>query len=208
MRNAELFIRNIESFGQSISDFDFSVGASDAQIDKVEKLIKRTFPHDFKLFLKKINGQKSDKLLFLPDEALLFSCEEIINEYKLFSDYFEDSIEFYNQYQDNGKIRRTVYSESRVPFAGRDGYYLFLDFDPGPNGKIGQIIFLINECDLIVLAESFTDFIKSYNEHLKNKTLEIRKISNGKYSNYRLTNNSDYLNGQEFAKLFGQLKET
>jgi cell wall assembly regulator SMI1 len=204
MTNTELFIKNIEGFGHSLSGFDFSEGASDEQIDEVEKLIKRTLPDDFKLFLKNINGQHSDKLYLLPDQALLFSCEEIISEYKGLTDFFEDTIEFYNKYQYNDKIRCSVWSESRVPIAGRDGYYLFLDFDPGPNGTIGQVIFLINECDLVVLASSFKNFLNSYNDHIKNKTLQIREISNGQDSNYRLTNDSDYLNGQEFAKLFGQ----
>jgi cell wall assembly regulator SMI1 len=140
MTNTELFIKNIEGFGHSLSDFDFSEGASEEQIDEVEKLIKRTLPDDFKMFLKNINGQHSDKLFLLPDQALLFSCEEIITEYKGLTDFFEDTIEFYNKYQYNDKIRCTIWSESRVPFAGRDGYYLFLDFDPGPNLLCGHKI--------------------------------------------------------------------
>jgi cell wall assembly regulator SMI1 len=204
MTNIELFIRNIESFGHSLSDLDFSEGASDEQLNEVEKLIKRALPDDFKLFLKNINGQHSDKLYFLPDQALLFSCEEIITEYNGQTEYFEDTIEFYNDYQCKDKIRCTVWSESRVPIGGRDGYYLFLDFDPGPNGTIGQVIFLINECDFVLLAPSFKDFLNKYNELMENKTFQIREIIKEKDLNYRLTNHLDYLNGQEFAKLFGQ----
>ena len=204
MTNMELFIRNIEGFGHSLSDLGFSEGASDEQIDEVEKLIKQTLPDDFKLFLKNINGQLSDKLYFLPDQALLFSCEEIITEYNGQSKYFEDTLEFYNKYQYKDKIRCTVWSESRVPIAGRDGYYLFLDFDPGPNGRIGQVIFLINECDFVVIAPGFKDFLNTYNELMKTKTLQIQRILHGQESNYRLTNQYDFLNGQDFANLFGQ----
>jgi cell wall assembly regulator SMI1 len=204
MTSTELFIRNIEGFGHSLSDLGFLEGASDEQIDEVEKLIKQTLPDDFKLFLKNINGQLSDKLYFLPDQALLFSCEEIITEYNGQSEYFEDTLEFYNKYQYKDKIRCTVWSESRVPIAGRDGYYLFLDFDPGPNGRIGQVIFLINECDFVVIAPGFKDFLNTYNELMKSKTLQIRRILHGQESNYRLTNQNDFLNGQDFANLFGQ----
>jgi cell wall assembly regulator SMI1 len=204
MSNTEIFISNIEDFGQSLSELGFSEGASGEQIGEVEKLINRPLPDEFKSFLKKINGQHSDSFYFLPDQALLFSCEEIISEYTGQIEYFEDTIEFYNEYQYNDKIRCTVWAEYRIPIAGRDGYYLFLDFDPGPKGTKGQVIFLINESDFVVLAPSFEDFLDIYNEHMKTKTLQIRKISAGQYSHYRLTNHSDFLNGQEFAKLFGQ----
>lgn len=202
MNNIELFIRNIESFGQSLSELGFSKGASEEQIKEVEKIIKRSLPEDFKLFLKEINGQKSDKLYLLPDEALLFSCDEIISEYKEQSDFFEDSIEFYNEFQDLDKIRCTFLSESRIPIAGRDGYFLFLDFDPVPNGTIGQVIFLINECDFVVLASNFNDFLYKYNDLMKNNILQIKEISNGQNNKYRLTNQSDFLNGIDFAKVF------
>jgi cell wall assembly regulator SMI1 len=81
---------------------------------------------------------------------------------------------------------------------------LFLDFDPGPNGRIGQVIFLINECDFVVIAPGFKDFLNTYNELMKSKTLQIRRILHGQESNYRLTNQNDFLNGQDFANLFGQ----
>jgi cell wall assembly regulator SMI1 len=204
MSNIEQFIKNIESFGNSLSDLGFQQGAKSDQINEVERVIKRKLPLAFQMFLKRINGQYSDKFYFLPDEALLFSCEEIIAEYNLQMEYFEDTIEFYNVYQFNDKIRRTVWSESRIPIAGRDGYYLFLDFDPGPNGSVGQIIFLINECDFVVLATDFSNFIDLYNELIITRTLQIRKIENGKYVAYRLTTDSDFLDGQDFKKLFGQ----
>lgn len=204
MTSTELFIKNIESFGYSVSELGFSPGASQEQISEVENLIQHTLPYDYKCILQNINGQHSDKFYFLPDEALLFSCEEIINAYKGQIEYFDDGIEFYDKYQFNNKIRSNIWSASRVPIAGRDGYYLSLDFDPGPNGTIGQVIFLINECDFVVLAPGFKDFLNKYNELINNKTLQIREILTGKHSHYRLTNDSDFLNGQAFAKLFGQ----
>ncbi len=204
MTNTELFIKNIESFGLSLWDLGFLEGAPDKQMNEVESVIKRPLPDDFRLFLKNINGQLSDNFYFLPDQALLFSCDEIVAEYKDQMHFFADTSEFYNIYQFNDKIRCTVWSESRVPIAGRDDYYLFLDFDPGPNGTEGQVIFLINECEFVVLAPDFSGFIALYNNLIMNRTLQIRKITNGQDVNYRLTTDVDFLNGQDFARLFGQ----
>lgn len=47
------------------------------------------------------------------------------------------------------------------------------DNDPGPNGKIGQIIYLINECDFIVLADSFREFIDLYIDRNAKRTFRI-----------------------------------
>ncbi|MFN6086866.1 MAG: SMI1/KNR4 family protein, partial [Fluviicola sp.] len=168
------------------------------QIEVLEKVIKRQLPESFKIFLKIINGQKNDNFYFLPDQSLLFSSDEIINEYKAQSECFEDCLEFYNDFQCVEKVRCTVFSETRIPIAGRDGYYLFLDFDPGPNGSVGQIIYLVNECDFVVLAPSFDKFIDNYNFLILNNDFKIQNFGNY----YRLTNESNFLDGLDFENLF------
>jgi len=204
MTNVEQFINNISGFGQTFSDLGLIEGATNKQIDAIEKVVKRQLPETFREFLQKINGQRNDNFYFLPDQALLLSCEEIIIEYVEQSEFFEDTIEFYNDYQFDDKIRCTVWSETRVPIAGRDGYFLFIDFDPAPNGTYGQIIFLIDECGFVVLSPNFDDFLDNYNRLIMQKVLQIRRFDNefGKY--YRLTTELDFLDGLAFAKLFGQ----
>lgn len=198
------FFKNIENFGHTLADLGFSDGATKEQIIELEDALNRTLPDEFKQFIKKVNGQVSGNFYFLPDQALLFSTQDIINEYKSLLEYVDDTIEFYDEYQFKDKVRCSVWSESRIPIAGNDGYYLFLDYDPGPKGNIGQVIFLINECEYVVLSPTFKDFIVNYNKLIISKTLKIRKIVEGQYSYFRLTNNKDFLDGNDFVELFGQ----
>jgi cell wall assembly regulator SMI1 len=198
------FFRNIEDFGHNLADLGFSDGATKEQIIELENELNRTLPDEFKQFIKRVNGQVSDKFYFLPDQALLFSTQDIISEYKSLLEYVDDTIEFYDEYQFKDKVRCPVWSESRIPIAGNDGYYLFLDYDPGPNGNIGQVIFLTNECDYVVLSPTFKDFIDNYNKLILNQTLKIKEIVEGQYSHFRLTNDKDFLDGNDFVELFGQ----
>ena len=204
MTNVEQFINNLKDFGHSFSDLGLSKGATIEQIDRIEKTIKRQLPESFKTFLQHIDGQSNDNFYFLPDQALLLSCEEIIDEYEGQSEFFEENIDFYNDCQCENKIRCPVWSESKVPIAGRDGYYLFIDFDPAPNGTYGQIIFLVNECDSVVLSPNFSDFIDNYNYLIIEKVLKVKHFDNEYGKFYRLTTDSDFLDGIDFAKLFGQ----
>jgi cell wall assembly regulator SMI1 len=34
-----------------------------------------------------------------------------------------------------------------------------IDNDPGPSGKVGQVIYLVNECDFEVIADSSTELL-------------------------------------------------
>lgn len=198
MQTIDKFITNLKNFNLDFKNLGIKSGASNEQIDSLEIQIKQRLPESYKYFLGKINGQKNDNFYFLPDQSLLLSIEEIIIEYKAQSEYFEDSLEFYNDFQCADKVRCTVFSETRIPIAGRDGYYLFLDFDPGPKGAIGQIIYLINECDFVVLAQSFHEFIENYNRLISNNDFKIHHFGNF----YRLTNESRFLDGLDFEKLF------
>ena len=198
MQAINKFITNLKNFNLDFNELGLKSGASNEQIEALEKVIKRQLPDSFKFFLEIINGQRNDNFYFLPDQSLLFSCEEIIIEYIAQSECFEDCLEFYNDFQCVDKVRCTVFSETRIPIAGRDGYYLFLDFDPGPKGTVGQIIYLINECDFVVLAQSFDKFIDNYNFLISSNDFKIQHFENY----YRLTNESNFLDGLDFENLF------
>jgi cell wall assembly regulator SMI1 len=202
-KEIENFIELIEKSGYSIEKLGFSKGADESQISKIESVIKQTLPEDFKLFLSYINGQRNENFFFLPEQVKLLSCKEIISGWKEEDEYAEDSDEFYNDFQNDDKIRGSVFLKSRIPIAAQeDGGKIYIDNDPGPKGKVGQIIFLVDECDFIVLADSFREFISNYNKAMDNGILKFENEEEGYSNKYRLKSDAEYMDGEEFVAIF------
>jgi len=69
-----------------------------------------------------------------------------------------------NEYfDDGGRVRAVHYSDGWIPFAeDGGGCLLCVDFDPGPNGKIGQIVqWEIRGGGAFVRAESLRAFLRA-----------------------------------------------
>ncbi len=197
----EKFISMIQSFGHSMAELGFSEGASEKEIKQIETKTKQVLSDDFKLFLTYFNGQKNDDFYFLPDQVKLLSASEIIDEWTINLDYVND--EFYNEFQDNDRIRDTICSITRIPIALQEGFgVLCIDNDPGPKGKVGQLIFLVDECNFIVLADSFSHLIDLYIENIENGILKIVGEDEGCPNKYRLRSDNYDIDGESFAAIF------
>ncbi len=197
------FIDLIQSNGHTLDELGFSTGASETEIETIETETGQTLPDELKQFLSTINGQNNEDFYFLPDQVRLFSCEEIIDEWKQEQEYADDSTEFYDQYQNDDKIRCTIYHKSRVPFAGQEGFGIVcIDNDPGPKGKKGQIIYLIDECDFIVLADSFNELINLYIDRMQKGILKFQNEKEGYPNKYRLKSNAKEMDGLAFGEIF------
>jgi len=196
------FIKIIQENGYSFSELGFSEGASKEEIYNIEKITGQIIPNDFKLFLSKINGQFNENFYFLPDQVKLLSCQEIIDEWTQEQDFAADTAEFYDEFQFDDKIRCTIYHSTRIPFAMQEGFgILFIDNAPAPNGKIGQIIYLINECDFVVLADSFYEFIEKYIENMQNGILKFEDEKEGFPNKYRLKSETEIMDGFAFLEI-------
>lgn len=188
----EIFIDLIQLSGYSLSELGFSPGASNEEIKAIETVTGQVIPDELKLFLSYINGQNTVDFYFLPDQVRLFSCQEIIDEWNEEQVYAPDTEEFYNQFHYEDKIRNTIYHSTRVPFASQEGFGIVcIDNDPGPRGKAGQIIYLINECDFIVLADSFKEFISFYIECMRKGILKFENEKEDYPNKFRLKSDSE-----------------
>lgn len=165
-----------------------SPGLEKEVLDKLKNHIPKEASNQLVSLLSRIDGQNDFTFLFLPDQVVLYSMNDIIEEYLQQQKYMDDDAdEFYNEYQDDERVRSLIFHPSRIPIAWQEGLgYISVDLDPGPNGRIGQLIYNINECDFIVLANSIDDLFTKINECIESKQLHFVKEKEGFPNKYRL----------------------
>jgi cell wall assembly regulator SMI1 len=174
------FADYITSFGHSLEELGFRKGAKEEDIDRLEKTIELELPADYKQLLKLVNGQVLEdidvKFWWLPDAIQFLSVDEVIESWKSWRQFDDDDeSNYYDEYQDEDRIRLVIYNKKRIPVATNGGIDLFLDFIPAPKGAVGQLITNINECDYIVLANNFTELLENYNLLIKRNILKFKE---------------------------------
>ena len=159
--------------------------ALQSEIDELEGLIEVKLPvgvRDLYLFA---NGQNSHASTGLWYGFPMLSLEEIANDWQcwneLFSeDYMQEFIwsDEHSSYKD-GFVKPMYANPKWIPLANDSGGNNFgLDFDPGPNGQIGQVInFGRDEFVKYVLANSFEEFLKWYADQLESGNYRISSES-------------------------------
>ena len=201
----------IHSKGFSLEEMGFNQGASMAEIAIIEELTSQEIPSDLKELLSIINGQHTERFHFLPDEVVLLSCEEIITEWQSWQEFNIDYPEYdlpesYTEYQDNDRIRGSLYAETRIPFALQEGYgFLAIDNDPAPNGTKGQVIYLRNECDFVVLSTSVKSFFKQLNDAIAKNILTFAKEKEGYTNEYTLLYNNQSIDADNLREAFSKI---
>lgn len=151
--------------------------------------------------LKSINGQSNSNLIFLPEGTLLASAEKITVEYKKQLQYIEEGWEeLYEEFECEGRVRAVLFHSGRIPFAWEEGLgYLYVDMIPGPEGKMGQIIYNVNEVDFIVLAESLEELFSKLIEKIEKQQFKFN--SNGKQ--FRIVDKHDQpMNTDRYLEIF------
>jgi cell wall assembly regulator SMI1 len=159
-----------------LSSLPFNEGCSDAEIKEAEKVLKLSLPEDYRAFLKRSNGQSDPYLLtFPPDQIVFLSIREVTQLWNELNEYRDH--QFMDETQFDDRVRVVLYHPGRIPIAYNEsgGAHLFLDYIPGPKGKEGQLVFNINEADLVVLEDSFDDLLQSYVHLLETGKLVIKK---------------------------------
>jgi len=137
----------------------------------------------------------------LPEQVKLLSCKEIIRLWNYQQEYASD--DYYDEFHDKNRVRGMIEHKTRIPIAEQeDGGFISIDNDPGPKGTKGQIIFLVDECEFIVLADSFKEFISSYIKGMKNNTIIFYKEEEDYCNKYRLGPANKECDGEEFVKIF------
>lgn len=140
-------------------------GATDAQIDRLLEVIPHQLPPELIAALKLNNGgagRHGDNTIFFGSQML--GVDEIIRDYQnwvLISR--EDPQDYADAYTSapHDTIKPMYANSAWVPFgADGAGNNIGIDFDPGPNGRSGQIIsFGADEIEKLKIADSFPEFL-------------------------------------------------
>lgn len=164
-----------------IDDYEEICGATEEEISAFEEKFGISLPEDVKELYRYKNGSKF--LALFPcvidkrDMAFnLMSLEQVEKSKGYFQnkdalltdfpDYFTN--EDIERMKDE-RIKPYLFNKKWIPFAEYcDSCYLMLDFDPGKEGKEGQIICYIHDPDeVIYAAESLTELVENIMEEIE-----------------------------------------
>ncbi|MXO07490.1 SMI1/KNR4 family protein [Flavobacterium sp. HBTb2-11-1] len=146
-------------------------GATDVEIQELEKFVDQKLPASYVKLLKTYNGEKRT-LGFLGGFGYL-SIEGVKREWLFFKNAPDTKPEAINQVR---KITNVLYSTKRIPFAhDGSGNFLCLDFIPNTDGILGQVIYL--PCGdpepISVVSDSFDDFLNLMIRKIQSKKLKL-----------------------------------
>ena len=166
---------------------DLQTGASPSELYGLETVWNVKFDSTFKSLYTTANGQKLKTntgffygLEFLPIDRMTSFW---LNQMSLIRENARNEInmdEFEKSFQ-KGKIREVYASEKWIPFAyDWGGNFLGLDFAPGPEGKMGQVInFGRDENVKFVVADDFDAFLQWYADQLDGGNFQINNEDDG-----------------------------
>ncbi|MCU0654897.1 MAG: SMI1/KNR4 family protein [Polyangiaceae bacterium] len=142
----------------------FNPPAKVKRLTAVEARTGLRFPEELRAMYLQHDGAS---VRWLPNGMWLRTLNEVEQDWldfgRLHDELAEDGEAFDEDISSDGKHFTNVYDRARLPIATRqDGPEMYLDFRPGPQGSSGQVLYLINECDYIVVATSFSEFIQQY----------------------------------------------
>lgn len=157
-------------------------GASQEEIEELETILEQKLPTDLRELLTYANGQapefQDSGLQWIPETALL-STQEIAQIWLQGKEWYTYDDDSFNSYDDNDRIRRTLWHNNRIPVWGRlspdtvaEG---IIDGVPGPNGTPGQLIMSVSESEFEVIGTSLAGFFEKYAKLIKEGQLVIRQ---------------------------------
>jgi len=163
---------------------DLNIGCETGDLEELEKEFGVQLPRSFSDFYTIHNGQKAVNYIGMFYGASLLPTSKILEQWRMWASIIDDygpeqmGIDF-DQYQASlmpDKVKPMYANKKWMPFAVIwDSNYLGLDFDPGPAGKVGQVInFGREEEQKAVLADSFKKFIEGYISELERGEALVR----------------------------------
>ncbi|MEZ0611683.1 SMI1/KNR4 family protein [Fibrella sp. WM1] len=132
-------------------------GCSPEQIMRLEQELGVELPESYKQLLSWHDGEKQIKILL---GHSFISASEVLSIFKRFLET-RAGIRDLKIYQPE-LILPFYFNKKRVPFAhDHSGQYMCIDYEPGKEGRVGQIIYLpLGEPEPIsVVANSFDDYL-------------------------------------------------
>lgn len=154
----------------------FRDGAQPSEILKFESETEIKLPDDVACYFELVNGQHYvNGLLAAFFNIWMLGLDEIRTSFKMELDFIHDNFECFDQGAIPKDAVRTTYCDNQIFLAlanDNAGNSMGVDLNPGPNGKIGQVVMwgndiLLDEWPMIVLFDSWLDFLKHFLNDLK-----------------------------------------
>ena len=164
-----------------IDDYVEICGATDEEIKNFEEKFGISLPEDVKELYRYKNGSKFFSILpcvidkrdmafnLMSLQAMEKSKGYFQNRDALLTDFPEYFTDEDIERMKDERIKPYLFNKKWFPFAEYcDSCYLMLDFDPGKEGKEGQIICYIHDPDeVIYAAESLTELVDGIIEEIE-----------------------------------------
>lgn len=144
---------------------DLNEGATSAELAHLEQHIGQSLPQELHAFLSEHNGQKRSAKLGIYVGRELLSTESICQQWDTWRSIDEpamndDCADFMSS-EPPGAVKPMYTNRCWIPLThDYGGNHIGLDFDPGPNGVVGQVIaYGRDEDEKRLLANSFKEFL-------------------------------------------------
>ena len=164
-----------------IDDYEEICGATDEDIKNFEEKFGISLPEDVKELYRYKNGSKFFALFpcIIGERDMAFNLMSL-EQVEKSKGYFQNKDALLTDYPDyftkediermkDERIKPYLFNKKWFPFAEYcDSCYRMLDFDPGVEGKEGQIICYIHDPDeVIYAAESLTELVDGIMEEIE-----------------------------------------
>ena len=164
-----------------IDDYEEICGATDEDIKNFEEKFGISLPEDVKELYRYKNGSKFFALFpcIIGERDMAFNLMSL-EQVEKSKGYFQNKDALLTDFPDyftkediermkDERIKPYLFNKKWIPFAEYcDSCYLMLDFDPGKEGKEGQIICYIHDPDeVIYAAESLTELVDGIMEEIE-----------------------------------------
>lgn len=154
--------------------------ASDEEINKIKELFPES-PESLFQLLRQCNGTWNYP--FFPTALELMSAEQMINGFGTADEAIEDledtvDIDEFEEFDD--AIKPLFFNPQQLILANcnYDCFWL-IDFDPAPNGKMGQIIYQDVESGILkVIASSLDELLMAYSKDLNADLFTFDEVDN------------------------------
>ena len=164
-----------------IDDYEEICGATDEEIKNFEEKFGISLPEDVKELYRYKNGSKFFALFpcIIGERDMAFNLMSL-EQVEKSKGYFQNKDALLTDFPDyftkediermkDERMKPYLFNKKWFPFAEYcDSCYLMLDFDPGKEGKEGQIICYIHDPDeVIYAAESLTELVDGIIEEIE-----------------------------------------
>jgi cell wall assembly regulator SMI1 len=145
---------------------DLADPADPAAIAKAEEELGFALPPSYRDFLLLHDGQKSERVSWLPCGGRFQSIAACVKEWRSQQRAYEPSNPVVPEAK-HGRYFELVFHPRWLPIAGNefwDGDNVVLDMYPAEHGKQGQLVAFVTECDVILIGDSLEGFLARYVE--------------------------------------------